>query len=275
MDSGVTGFVLNVTISVSLEAVRRALAGAPKAGDPKADGTRTMQLAYPERPEWDVPKLTRFGEHVLTPQLLWKSMEGVNEAMTSYWFVAYMLFSISMVTPLVAQFEPPINDGVFAYAPSVIRGLPWWAFKIILLCIMPTIGLLVAIYFYPNEFPTIDEKVIETEGIDPDLVEMTPQEMGRRSAYDETNILIHKRRSSISATMDELGIRSVAMDADGQEEGGANRRMSTPSQQRLVSLVSARRLGLAPEAIIDEGNGKGEETVYPTAREDQEDSQSD
>lgn len=231
IDAGVSGFALNMAIVISLEAVRRAV-----FGNVATDGTTTV---FPGRPQWDMPKWSRFGDKPLTPQLLWKSMEGTNEVITNPWFVVGMVFAITMMTPMVPGLEPPISaDGVFAYEPSVVNGLPWWAFKIIMFCLPPTVLLLYAIYQYPNEYFTPDEKKIETEGIDPDLVELTREEMGRRTSYDEQNVLVQRRKSSIVATMEELGL-TKEMDI---EEEKATRRMSTPSQRKLVSLVSARRL---------------------------------
>lgn len=250
IDPGVTGFLLNIAITVGLEAIRRAVGSETL----KFNATGTTKLLYPDRPQWDVPKLSRFGDNILTPQLLWKSMEGVNEAMTNFWFVGFILFAISMATPMTAEYEPPLTDGVFSYAPAVFNGLPWWAFKIILMCIVPTVGLLGAIYFYPDDFPMKDEEVIEKEGIDPNLVELTPEEMGRRSMYDEQNELIHRRRSSISATMEELGI---AIAANDDKPGAMTRRASTPSQMKLVSLVSGRNMETFAEGdalVVDDSS---------------------
>ena len=99
-----------------------------------------------------------------------------------------------------------------------------------MLCIVPTLLLLVAIYKMPDEFP-IDELKIEKEGIDPDLVEMTKEELGRRTVYDEQNELIHRRRSSISQEMHKLGLTE------------SNRRLMeqqfrpNPSQRHLAMLA--------------------------------------
>ena len=146
-----------------------------------------------------------------------------------------MFLSISMVTPLTPEFEPPINPdtGSFFYTPSIVNGLPWWAFKSIMMCIVPTVLLLVAIYKIPNEFP-VDKKKIETEGYDPDLVELTKKEMmGKRESYDSTNELVRRRRSSISNSMRQLGLSSHHLASDKTEE-------STPFQQHLSSMVLKR-----------------------------------
>jgi hypothetical protein len=175
--------------------------------------------------------MSRFGDHILTPQLLWKSMEGVREPMTNISWVALLLVTISIITPLVPESEPPFNTdetgNAFLYPPATVNGLPWWAFKILLLSVLPTIYLLVSVYQSPSVFP-IDRKKIETEGVDPDLVELTPKEMGRRSSYDEKNVLIHRRRSTISQTMEELGMKSGQMEEvpTSQELNMVHKRLS-------------------------------------------------
>jgi hypothetical protein len=246
IDPGITGFALNLAIVISSEAVRRTV-----FGNPTTDGATVL---FPGRPQWDMPKWSRFGEKPLTPQLLWKSMEGTNEVITNPWFLVTMVFSISMMTPLVPESEPPLEDGIFSYPPAVINGLPWWAFKIILLALVPTVLLLYAVYDFPDEYHTPDEKEIETEGIDPDLVELTMEEMGRRTSYDETNVLVQRRKSSIIATMEELGMKQES-----------TRRMSTPTERKLVALVSARRLSSDVSVVVKE-----EEANVPTGKEDSE-----
>jgi hypothetical protein len=97
--------------------------------------------------------------------------------------------------------------------------------------VIPYIFLLVGIYKSPDVFP-VNEKRIETEGIDPDLVELTPKEMGRRSSYDERNVLVHRRRSSIAEAMEELGLKSRYMEEDNPPSTEP-----TAAQKRLSQLV--------------------------------------
>ena len=301
VNAGVSGFALQLATIVVLESTRRLFGiGGNNTKDVSNDSegdeddyhfegsmennhemVDTPQLLYPNRPEWDIPKLSRFGGNVaLTPQRIWKSMEGVNEPLTKPTWCFLMFFTISMCTPMVPGMEPPMStsetgQSFFLYAPSVFNGLPWWAFKTILLCIVPTVLLLVAIYQMPNQFPVDEEKIVK-EGIDPDIVEMTQEEMGQRTSYDEPNELIQRRRTSISQTMDELGFH----------KGGSRRRMMsgefvgvvpmTSSQRKLTSLVtkSARSLNVSDRPIssmviketadeesntASEGNGTGEE----------------
>jgi solute:Na+ symporter, SSS family len=219
LDTGVIGILIQFVIVLFCEALRRVIAPDSMAkpqkfsakNDEDADGKvdKKIHIMYPGRPAWDIPKLRRFGDHALTPELLWKSMEGLNEPITNLWWVFLMFFTISMATPWTAEFEPALDTSgsgnVFLDPPTVINGLPWWAFKSLMMCIVPTVLLFVAIYKMPDEFP-VDEVKIEQEGIDTDLVELTPEEMGRRTSYDEPNVLILRRRSSIQQTMEELGI---------------------------------------------------------------------
>ena len=137
-----------------------------------------------------------------------------------------------MCTPIVPGMEPPLitsetGQSIFAYEPDVVNGMPWWAFKTTLLCVIPTVLLLVAIMSAPNEFPATEEEQIVASGddnadvddedaadddkikhivhfgnhhhLDASIVEMTKDEMGRRTSYDETNEWIQRRRSSISS----------------------------------------------------------------------------
>ena len=211
-------------------------------------------LLYPGRPKWDIPKLGRFGDHALTPKLICESMEGINEPMANPWWVCLMLFAISICTPLTDELSPPLDtsenaDSFFVYPPSVVNGLPWWAFKCILLCIVPTVLLLAAIEKMPDEFP-IDEKKIEQEGINPDLVEMTREELGRRTSYDERNILIHRRRSTISQEMDKLGL------TESKRRLLEMQYRASPSQRHLVQLAmkSSRSLINVAPSIPEEVN---------------------
>jgi hypothetical protein len=238
INAGITGFCLQLAVTFLLESLRR-IAGIKGETDKGDEGSET-RLLFPDRPAWDIPALGRFGDHTLTPQLLWKSMEGINEPLANPWWAFLMFFTISICTPLTSELEPPLNtsdsDNKFFYPPAIYNGLPWWAFKIIMLCIVPTVLLLAGIYKMPDKFP-INEKKIEKDGIEPDLVEMTREEMGRRASYDEQNILIHRRRSSISQTMEELGLtRSELMEAN-----------SSPSQRKLAALVmkSSRALDIS------------------------------
>jgi hypothetical protein len=259
INSGIMGFVVQMVVIVVLEAGRRVVVGesatkevvlAPsKKDDDLPQGGKRMQLLYPDRPDWDIPRLSRFGERPLTPQLIKTSMEGVHEPFMDSWWVFMLLFVFSMVTPLTAGLEPPLDTqdltgSPYLSPPPVVNGLPWWAFKTIIMSFVPTVVLLIAINRMPDDFP-VDEEKIEREGIDVDLVEMTVEEMNKRDSYDATNMFIRQRRSSIAETMQELGLR------DHLEP---QQFVPTPRHRKLAELAlrSSRRLSvLEPSQALD------------------------
>ena len=115
-----------------------------------------------------------------------------------------MFLLISFTTPLVLQLEPTINGDTFLYPPAVVNGIPWWAFKIILLIVIPSTLLLAVIYQLPDDFPAENKDKIETEAVNVTLVPLTRTKMGRRSSYNDQNILIRCCCSSIFTTMEQL-----------------------------------------------------------------------
>jgi hypothetical protein len=279
-NAGITAFCLQIVLFILFESLRRLVgigSSNSTANKIKQDveqeqnqlstkdnsqNTGEIELLYPGRPEWDVPKLHRFGDHPLTPELTWKSMEGINEPLANPWWCFLMFFTISLSTPLTAALEPPMDmsdsGNIFLYPPATVRGLPWWAFKAILLNLIPTFLLLGAIFKMPNQFPA-DEKKIEKEGIDVDVVEMTQEELGRRASYDEQNALIHRRRSSISITMEGLGLAA-------SQRSLLETTPPTPSHRKLLALAtkSSRRViaGVSEHSImfekVVEGDGSSE-----------------
>lgn len=251
IDPGITGVAIQAVLAVIFETLNRSVVSRKTTGKPSASA-----LLHPNRPSWDIPKMARFGATTLTPELMWKSMKGFYEPMTNMYWTILMFVSISLITPIVEPSEPPLaEDGTgFLYIPYTIDGLPWWAFKIILLSAIPFVLLLIAIYKIPSDFPMDDEATIAKKGVDVNLVPLTSKEMGRRSSYDEQNVLIHRRRSSISSAMDDIGIQPTTTQA--VEEANIS-----PSQKRLSSLVYARDLDkVLMEEIIEEEGGKGKAT---------------
>eukprot|EP00804_Cyclotella_cryptica_P007116 CCRYP_014519-RA/>CCRYP_014519-RA protein AED:0.38 eAED:0.38 QI:182/1/1/1/1/1/2/59/302 len=254
INAGITGFALQIGCIALVETGRRLLGSSKrskaqvnedkKENDGESSGP---SLHFPNRPQWDVPKLSRFGDHALSPQLIWKSMEGVNEPLANLWWAFLMFFSISMLTPGVPEYEPPLdpNSGSFySFAPpATVNGIPWWAFKIILSGIVPFAILIVATKNMPNKF-AVDAETIEKEGIDPDLVELTLREKGRRTSYDERNISVSRRRSTISKAMDE--VRMAAEHTKLEEDSETMR-----SRRRISALVMANNLALDHEDLGD------------------------
>lgn len=79
IDPGVTGFVLQIGLITLVEMTRRlfGLSKRVESGERKEDDETAAcsLLSFPSRPKWDIPKLERFGENHLAPELIWKSME--------------------------------------------------------------------------------------------------------------------------------------------------------------------------------------------------------
>lgn len=143
-------------------------------------------------------------------------MERVTEVLTSLWFCLFLFFWVAMITPIGQGSVPALDaNGMLSANPGVIDSIPIWAFKIIILCVIPAFLYLFITYQMPNDYPK-DEEMIAKEGIDPDLVEMTREEMGRRTLYDEQNTLIHHRHSTIEKSMKDLGM--ILADEPKREE---------------------------------------------------------
>ena len=181
INAGVGGFGLNLLIAFSLEAYRRRFV----ASDEFDSNEDQRDLIFPYRPGWDIPHRARFGDRALTPNLLWKMMEGVEEPLTDPWFGILIFTLISFMCPILVPGLPEIA----ANTPTV-NGLPWWASKMILTGIIPTFILLYVISRIPNNFP----KVEAGKNADPDVLELTQEEMGHRSNYDSRNYLVAQRR---------------------------------------------------------------------------------
>ncbi|KAL7547566.1 hypothetical protein ACHAWF_010859 [Thalassiosira exigua] len=255
INAGITAFALQLALISFLEGMRRLLgiSQSSSSKEPREDideqSPNTIVLLYPERPAWDVPKLKRFGAHTLSPEKVWKSMEGVHEPMANLSWSILMLTFISLLTPLVAENQPPIDETTGTFSsfapPATVGGIPWWAAKILIISLLPCLLLLDAIWKTPNHFP-VDEKRIEQEGIDPDLVELTLYEKGRRTSYDEQNLLVCSRRSMISTSMKNLGLDKLP--SEDLE--------STASRRRLSALVLAASAQHQLEDLAEEGESE-------------------
>jgi hypothetical protein len=161
LDSGVTGVVLNVASAMIFEIVYRVFwrPSCPRNDSNDDDENNSIRkLIHPGRPDWDVPNLDRFGQESLTPTLLNGMMTGVKEHARSGWYVLLIFLSVTMVMPWEPSSQPPIDEetGEWIVLPVVVRGLPWWVLKQILLCIVPYVILLVTILQMPKEYPDID-----------------------------------------------------------------------------------------------------------------------
>ena len=85
------------------------------------------------------------------------------------------------------------------------RIFQWWFLKQTLLTVVPYVVLLKLIYDVPNEYE-YDEEKIDREGIDPEVLELTPNELNFRASFDSRNDSVLRRRSTISTKMEALGL---------------------------------------------------------------------
>jgi hypothetical protein len=212
MDSGVTATFCNCVAVLICEVLRRLytqswMRTAAEAEEmdaftksidnasvafqqPKADVEETEEnISFMNRPQWDKPKLSRFGERPLTPKLVWKAMEGTREPLTNPALVFLLFILITLTVPLVPEGDPPLENGSFLYLPATTMGIPWWAMKMIVISIVSTLVVLVMIWRMPNEFAVTS--------LDPDIANLLPKEMDQRKRYDETNVAVKERRVSI------------------------------------------------------------------------------
>ena len=196
VNSGITGIVLQLSITLPLEAFRRKFLATDEF-DTEDD---QRHLIFPYRPDWDVPPRARFGDCALTPNLLNRMMKGVNEPLTNPWFACLMFFVISFMSPIVAPGLPEDIEDV-----TVINGIPWWVFKMLLIGIVPSSLLLIALRGMPNEYPGKDS----TKEEDPHIMELTKEELGHRTVYDSQNELVARRRREV---LKRLGMLPAEID---------------------------------------------------------------
>ena len=203
-NAGITGILLQTGVLLVAETSRRWLF-------PDDNNEKGENLLFPNRPSWDVPKRARFGEQSLTPKLLWKMMDGVEgEYLTNPWFSTLMFVTIAIITPFVAPGLPGNLEELTA-----LNGLPWWAIKMFVMAVLPTGILLFALMRMPNQYgspETVDESgvtVSASEESDPDVMELTPEELGHRTSYDNRNELVYQRRMHI---LEKLGIDPKELD---------------------------------------------------------------
>lgn len=196
---------------------------------------RDRQDAFPGRPSWDYPKTMRFGMNALSPRLLDKMMVGMEEPIKNYQYVLLMILVATMTVPLTAESQPVLENGVWVSLPATIRGLPWWAFKAIIISFVSTILVVPIIVSIPEDYP-FDKDAVLRSGIDADIVELEPEEKGGRGGYDEPNEALGKRRELIRAHT--VRIQLAKKEANEiAEEKRLNNESTTDARGRLGSLV--------------------------------------
>lgn len=203
INAGVSGFALQLVISFSLEGFRRQFMASDEFGTEEDQ----RDLIFPYRPDWDIPRRARFGACALTPNLVWKMMDGVNEPLTKPWFCALMFFTISYMTPIVPAGLPEVVADI-----PFINGLPWWVWKMIVSGIVPCGLLLLALSQMPSKYSSADN----AKDVDPDALELTREELGFRSVYDQKNDLVAQRRRDVLLNLGVLPaeIEEIAEDTD-------------------------------------------------------------
>ena len=253
IDPGIGGFLLNVFVASFLEFVIRRKVLIPRRTN--SDDTNDKNAVFPDRPKWDHARVERFGEKPLKPQLLKKMMAGIDEPFKNWWYATLLFLTLALTTPLVAEGEPAIaDDGSFVSEPATVRGLPWWAFKMIILTIIPFVLVLITILRIPDSFP-MDEKKIAKEGIEPEVVEMTRKEMGFRLSYDAKNDLVARRRSTIKGEMDALGISTERQALTVESDA------SDAKRNRLSLLITGK--ASKTMAVIDEEDDSPGKEIDP------------
>ena len=142
------------------------------------------------------PKMQRFGAHSLTPSLLNDMMNGTTELIKDWYFVGFIILAVTITTPIVTELMPPLENGEWVILPAVIRGMPSWAFKSIILMIVSFLVTIPMILHMPSDF-TIDEEKLLRSGVNPDIIELEESEKGGRVMYDQPNPKLSARRSMI------------------------------------------------------------------------------
>lgn len=192
--AGVTGFCLNMFLSILFEALRRVSGGVLAFEENPhwiSKENERIQVMYPGRPEWDVPSQSRFGGSCLTPTKMWRGMEGINEPFANPWWCVMMFFVLSMACPWTDAGQPPLapsdSDSKFIFPPTVVNGLPWWFLKVLIIAIIATLLLVIAIWHIPDEFPEYDEKRNNHEMNSDESVEQSSDEDSENSDEGSQN----------------------------------------------------------------------------------------
>jgi hypothetical protein len=83
-------------------------------------------------------------------------MDGVNEPSANPWWAFLMFVAISILTPTAPEHQPPLEQdsgNFYSFVPPLtVNGIPWWAFKIVLLSIVPFVMLMIVTKNMPKEF---------------------------------------------------------------------------------------------------------------------------
>lgn len=245
--------------------------------NPVQETAITADLLFDEpfksRPAWDKVKALRFGTpYALTPKLLNRMMESSGpknkELFKNVYYAALVILGITLSTPLTPEFMPTLIGPDTEF--YTIRGIPWWAFKMIILIFLAFLLTVPMLYFMPSDLGADDEKLFRS-GIDAEAVELEPEEKGGRMVYDEFNSAAFRRRSVIrSQTARIMEVNSLAEQraaeitagADGVDTARSELRRLVSSKKVLVAknFLSNKKLSDVAEVEEEGQEGKNELT---------------
>jgi solute:Na+ symporter, SSS family len=178
-NTGVMGLLLNVTILVSVEAISHLYSAMTTTRGETSQEASALKSSVPM---WDTPDLSRFQggtDLVVSGEFIWNAMAGIREPVVDGWFILFGLAVSLFLTPITEPSTPPLDEsGKLIWAPKVIRGIPSWAFQVIMVLIPVTVFLLYAINSLPN---TLFPKADGTEA----LIEVTPALVDVETTLDD------------------------------------------------------------------------------------------
>ena len=176
--------------------------------------------------------------------------------------------------------------------PSLVSSCIFNLVKQILLAVVPYAALLKIIWDMPDGYPFNDKK-IDTEGMvrhydrslviylcascsstrqltlsfkDPNLLELTAQEMNFRSSFDAPNESIARRRSTLTLRMEAMGISTSQLNksakALGVEHAREHALKSIPKEQRLSTIIMREAIE-ASGAVAVKSESKEPQEVAP------------
>lgn len=161
------GLIVNLSIMVVFETIRRVMNGDNEALRESCYEEQTDEhLIFANRPAWDVPNLSKYGDKPCNPGHIWNVMEGVYEPFTNPFWIFTFFYGILMCTPMVEEKVPPFtknDDGTnnFLFAPVTVNGIPWWFLKSIVLAAAMTCVLLFSFNRMPSKFEGVREYMKE------------------------------------------------------------------------------------------------------------------
>ena len=194
--------------------------------------------------------------------MLNQMMEGVPQPIKNYKYVMCMTIAATITTPLVPEYTPQIVDGIWTALPPQVRGLPWWVFKSIIMLILSSLVSLPMVLSIPNDYPQDEERILRS-GIDPNIVDLEPNERGGRLQYDSINLGAEERRSMIKEEVDRI---LVARDEAKQYVTSLTNKGEgvVDARAKLQNLMSIREVGSSlenTERDIMQDNGTTKQTM--------------